>query len=213
MRAPPALPVNPRPSSRSARFKSSRETCAAGARPNSIAATREMPSVKSSAVIFNEIWLRRGTLTRSVFAINRTTHAANVTPTAPPKSAISALSVSNCRINRPRPAPSAARTAISFRRPAAREQQAGDVGAGDEQDQTHRADQYPQGFFHGADQVIVERQYADVVARIGDRPLRMILPQLREHRADLSEGLFRSHAWFQAGDRPQVVAAPVRIGR
>ena len=41
----------------------------------------------------------------------------------------------------------------------------------------------------------------------------MILPQLREHGADLRERLFRSHARFQAGNRLQVVAEPVQIGR
>src|SRR5262245_24564361 len=41
----------------------------------------------------------------------------------------------------------------------------------------------------------------------------MILPQLREHGADLGERLFRSYPRLQAGNRPQVVAAPVQIGR
>src|SRR5262245_5367939 len=41
----------------------------------------------------------------------------------------------------------------------------------------------------------------------------MILPQLREHGADLGERQFRSYARLQAGNRPQVVAAPIQIGR
>src|SRR5262245_51157268 len=41
----------------------------------------------------------------------------------------------------------------------------------------------------------------------------MILPQLREHRADLGERLFRSYTRLQGINGPQVVAAPVQIGR
>src|SRR5581483_9146601 len=49
-----------------------------------------------------------------------TPHAASNTPQTPPATASSRLSVSNCRMTRQRPAPSATRTAISRRRTAPR---------------------------------------------------------------------------------------------
>ena len=62
-------------------------------------------------------------------------------PRPAPASERSTLSVSNCRTKRARLAPSAERTANSAARRGAGQQKIGDVRAGDQQDQTHGAQQ------------------------------------------------------------------------
>jgi len=78
-------------------------------------------------------------------------------PKPPPARESSTLSVSNWRATRSRPAPSATRTAISRCRAAARrEQEVGDVRAGDEQDKRDRAQQHEQRPLHVADDLLVQ---------------------------------------------------------
>ena len=70
----------------------------------------------------------------------RTPQTASPSPSAPPASASTTLSVSSCRTSRRREAPSAARIATSRSRVAtARQHQVGHVGAGDQQHQPDRA--------------------------------------------------------------------------
>ena len=70
----------------------------------------------------------------------------------------STLSVRSCRSSRPRCAPMAPRTAISFCAVGrAREQQVGHVGAGDQQHERHRAQQQHQRRAQVADEGLVQR--------------------------------------------------------
>ena len=63
---------------------------------------------------------RRGSPRGPNATIASTAHAASAPPTAAPRAEISRLSVMSCRMMRPRPAPSAVRTAISVSRDDAR---------------------------------------------------------------------------------------------
>src|SRR5215813_5862474 len=95
----------------------------AGASPNSTPVSNETNSVNAST--------RQFTLRVTLLGINPVSlsvsatsallpHMAKSTPTTPPRPASSTLSVNNCRINRPRPAPTASRTVISALREVAR---------------------------------------------------------------------------------------------
>ena len=93
----------------------------AGARPNTIPVINEMPNVNASTQPSIRIISMRAIFPAGAKAIKAgTPQTASKTPDAPPARATSALSVSNCRISRQRPAPRAARTAISSCLPDAR---------------------------------------------------------------------------------------------
>jgi hypothetical protein len=62
---------------------------------------------------------------------------AHATPPKPPRNESGRFSVTSYRTMRRRPAPVAVRTAIPVLRDAAREQQAGHIGAADQEDEPH----------------------------------------------------------------------------
>ena len=110
----PATETAPRPSL-SAGVRSKRVVRNAGAIPNRRAAAREMRKVKPSTRASGATLKGKGsgppeTIARSISPA----HDANKTPSAPPRNAISKLSVSIWRANRDLRAPRAMRTAISL---------------------------------------------------------------------------------------------------
>jgi hypothetical protein len=117
----PAERVAPREPSLSASFKSGRDDCTAGSRPEvmpvSSVATEVKASTRPSIVTSRSRGIVSGPMTPSQL----TTHHPAMSPSVPPIRASRRLSVSSCRIIRSRPAPSAARRAISLPRLAARE--------------------------------------------------------------------------------------------
>ena len=92
----------------------------AGATPKSSPVTTESPSAKASARPFTAISSSRGWSPGSSACSARTPHTASPSPSAPPASASSTLSVSSWRTSRRREAPSAARIATSRSRVATR---------------------------------------------------------------------------------------------
>ena len=120
VRRPRAPPVEPRPPSLSDCVRSGFEACSAGSKPNTTAVmsdtattnARTPPSMPASA--------SRGTLLEAVVLKPAIPQSASNSPSAPPAIDNRKLSVSNWRINRIRPAPSAVRIAISRSRVAAR---------------------------------------------------------------------------------------------
>ena len=104
--------------------------CSAGAspkaRPMSVVRTNPNANTEASTPIAST----RGSPGGASATSARTPTTATTIPSTPPRMASSRLSVSTWRTRRPRPAPSAARSASSPRRSdAAREQQVGDVDA------------------------------------------------------------------------------------
>jgi len=97
-----------------------RDTCQAGARPKITLAASEMASANSSALRSTVTSLRRGRSSGASASRALTPHRAMITPPVPASSASTMLSVSIWRINRRRPAPTAARTTSSRPRADAR---------------------------------------------------------------------------------------------
>ena len=91
----------------------------AGARPNRSPVSRVTPAENASTFQLGEKC--RSELRMLALAMAETPHHAHSTPTAPPAADSARLSTRSCRISRPRVAPMASRTAISRRRPLARE--------------------------------------------------------------------------------------------
>ena len=116
-----------------------RDDWIAGTMPNRMPVATEIAAVNAEHAAVDRDVLHARNLQRierrSARASART---ASATPAAPPSAERTIDSVSSWRTIRPRPAPSTTRIASSFCRAfGAREQQVGDVGAGDQQ---HRAD-------------------------------------------------------------------------
>ncbi len=95
-------------------FRSTRKVCNAGASPNKTLASREIPSANASTPRSMCVSERRGTSPGARATSARSPQNARSTPRAPASRPISKLSVISCRRIRPRPAPSAARMAISL---------------------------------------------------------------------------------------------------
>ena len=94
-------------------------------------------------------------------------------PSAPPMSDSTRLSVSSWRTTRPRPAPSAdADRQLARAHRGARQQQVGDVGAADEQHEADDAEeQHRRESQIAADERVVQRLERDAAARVGLREL------------------------------------------
>ena len=92
----------------------------AGTRPTSTVATSAVAKAKSTTGRLMPVSVRRGISAGLSATSVSSTAAAAATPRRPPAPAMSALSASSWRTRTPRPAPSAARTAISRRRDAPR---------------------------------------------------------------------------------------------
>ena len=101
-------------------FRSVREALQAGTRPNSRPVRIEMPKVKASTGVSTCMCCSMGNMSGTMLRSRRTPHTASASPSAPPPSASTRLSVNNCRMRRRRPAPKAPRMAISLSRVAAR---------------------------------------------------------------------------------------------
>ena len=96
-------------------------------------------------------------------------------PTAPPTSASTRLSVRSCRAIDPRRAERRPHRHLALPRGAAREEQIGDVGAGDEQQEAHRGEQQPQRVLRGrAQEIVAERLDAGSPAAVGVGKLRRL---------------------------------------
>ena len=114
-------PAEPRPASFRVLCKSICVARQAGARPKRIPEKTQSATVNSKASPSTPIEASRGTLFGPSTCTQCTHTNENKIPSAPPPSASNTLSVNNWRRIRPRLAPSAARTAISFCRETARE--------------------------------------------------------------------------------------------
>ena len=102
-------------------LRSTRVARRAGAMPNSSAVPSESRSVNASTRASGATFSgKRSGPAETIARSASLAQDANITPSAPPSRASSRLSVSICRINRVRPAPSANRTAISLWRVVAR---------------------------------------------------------------------------------------------
>ena len=105
-------------------LRSGRELCSAGIRPNRMpvnpAARTVNASTRQSTPTSEPSRPTRGRLAVFTLSRARIPTTPNAAPATPPASESSTLSVSSCRMMRPRPAPMAARIAISRRRPTAR---------------------------------------------------------------------------------------------
>ena len=114
----------PRPSSRSVVCTSPRAARSAGTSPKTAPAVSATTPVTSTTVQSIERSAYGGSAGSARPRSAASESAARRSPMPPPATARIALSVSSCRITRPRPAPSATRTANSFRRESARESSA-----------------------------------------------------------------------------------------
>ena len=113
-------PAVPRPPSRSPSCGASRDPRSAGASPNVNAAAMATPAENAST--------RQSSVSRTAPMVsgtsvsrNRIAGRASASPATAPSPASTRLSVRNCAISLPRPAPSAARTATSRPRAAPRD--------------------------------------------------------------------------------------------
>ena len=105
----------------------------------------------------------------------RTPNSATASPSAPPTTASSRLSVRSWRTSRARPAPSAARIANSpLALRAAGEQQIGHVDAGDREQQEDRGDDGEQRRPHGLRHLVAQRAQQHPRAEVGPRDARQL---------------------------------------
>jgi hypothetical protein len=126
--------------------------------------------------------------------------------------------VTSCRTIRPRPAPSAARTASSVCRPDAREQQTRDVHARDEQQHADCRHQHEQRCLHLADDGVADRRRVDrrrpralgEFARKTFGNARHLASELRFRRAVLQPGNHGEEP--RATPSPDLVRSEVREG-
>ena len=100
--------------------RSGREATIAGARPKISPAANDNPMLKSRMLTSICTAPARGRSGGATDISARTPHDPSSSPAAPPRSESTTLSASSWRIKRARPAPSAARTAISPVRVVAR---------------------------------------------------------------------------------------------
>ena len=205
---------------------SGRVDCIAGASPNRMPVAIAIAPANANAATFS--WIGSTNTVPMPLALcppHNAGRAAEITLTpmratmrlaTPPANASNTLSTSSWRTMRPREAPIASRTAISRRRPAAPdEKQVRDVGAGDEQHQSHGAEQEEEG---PAVAVVDARR----VERVrGDTPMPRARPMLRkacvDARADLPRdrrSAFGGHARREAArSRKTYVARRREISR
>ena len=109
-----------RPPSLRTVWRSGRARRSAGTRPKSRVATRPSPRARASTGPSSRTWSSRGMEAGLAPRIARMAAAAKASPAAHPARPSTRLSVRSWRTIRPRPAPSAARTAISRDRAAPR---------------------------------------------------------------------------------------------
>ena len=144
----------------------------------------------------------------------RRPHAASSRPSAPPAAARTSASISSCWKTRPRPAPSAARIAISLRRPSARvNSRLPTLAQAISSTSADRAEQHDQRRADVADDHVLQRHDRRAPAGVGLRvvalePLWQISVELRRAPAARpTPGLSR------ADDRAVVVLANGALAR
>jgi hypothetical protein len=113
-------PVAERPASFSAVLTSVFAACHAGARPKTTPVSSVTPIANATTRGSTPTSGTGSTFGGSVDSSQLTAHVAPSRPSTPPMPESTTLSTRSCRIRRPRPAPSAARTAISLWRSSAR---------------------------------------------------------------------------------------------
>ena len=154
--APPSLSAVASPLTR---------VCMIGASPKSTPVAMATPNVKSSTNGSTATSLVRGRLVGYARISACTPTRASNTPSAPPAIDNSTPSVMNCRSSRPRLAPSAVRTANSrWRRLGARQQQVGEIRAGDEQHEADGRLQHPDRAARAAEHLVLQRLHLKEVA-------------------------------------------------
>ena len=123
----------------------------------------------------------------------------------PPASDSNTLSVSIWRSSRPRAgAERRAKAQLALPHRAAREQQVGDIDAGDQQHEQHRAAEHVQGRANLIDGLLVNRHQRDRPVGVA---LRHLLFELRHDRAHLAVGLLERHAVAQPRNAVRRAAA------
>ncbi len=136
----------------------------------------------------------------------RVPHIAITRPATPPAMPSTTDSVRSCRISRPRPAPSATRTASSVpSRRRTREQQVRDVRARDQQHEADGAEQHEQRRSHVAEHQVAQ---SDRVERQPAIRLRKPRLQLRAKPLQIVSDLLRRHAWLRAADDIEELGPP-----
>ena len=132
-----------RPAPRSASIGSVRVANHAGAAPKTMPVTSARPNANASTSGDGRVSIGRNVAPANASASSsRAAPIATTRPAMPPATASSTLSTSACVTICRRDAPIASRTAVCPRRATrAREQQVGDVGAGDQQHQPADAEQ------------------------------------------------------------------------
>src|ERR1035437_3694458 len=119
----------------------------AGASPKTIPVTRASASVKPSTCQFRlACRVKLSCPLASSQVIDWMPQYATSNPSSAPTKESITLSVSNWRTMRQRPAPRLNRTAISRLRAAAREQEMGNVGAGNGQNEDHHRHEHVKRF-------------------------------------------------------------------
>ncbi len=129
---------------------------------------------------------------------------ATINPAAPAKKASNRLSVINCRTIRPRPAPTAARIAISRVRAVAFASNrvatlAQAISRTKLTAPSSRYKRHPHIAYH----VIPHSGYCNTSVFVA---VGILMLQPRTERSKLTLRLFQANAWFQAGDREETQA-------
>ncbi len=134
-------------------------------------------------------------------------HHASSSPPAPPAAASTSDSIRNCRTIRPRLAPSARRTAISFRRArCASEEQAGNVGARNRQHERDGSPQDQQRLPEVAEELRAQRNDHGAARAVC---VRVQLTDTCCDHVRLPLCLLEGDAVFEPPDGPKVLRVPV----
>ena len=200
-------PVVPRVASFSVFCSSGRDACHAGTTPNSRPVTIESTTANVSAWPLTAIGATRGMSPGSSARMRSTPQNASSTPSPPPTTASSTLSVSSCRTSTPRPAPSAARIASSRARTVARAiSRLATFATTISSTQSTAPSSTIKRRARGADQHVLQRPRQRREVRIGvGIGARQLLPD----RVELGVGGGERHAGLQPRDAAQVVPSAV----
>ena len=180
---------DPRPTSFRLPWRSSRLARSAGSSPKRMPDRTDRPSVKSSTLAVDaRSRAVAGTLFEPSTRIPASADERQAqSPSAPPATASSTLSVSSWRTIRPRLAPSAARTAISFCRASARDSSRfatfAQAMSSTKPTAPIRIDQRTP---HVADDLFLQRHDAERQAAVGRVDVGMLAPQARRNRIGIS---------------------------
>ena len=207
----PRTPPVSLPRSRSASARLPPTARSAGARPNRIAATHAAPAVYSSAATSMPACSTRGRLPGLNAVMRRIPCHARSTPSTAPAQESTTLSTSICLMMRPRPLPTAARTAISRPRSVAlTQQQVRDVGARDQQHEPDGTNESEQGGPRVAHDLTVQPGHPDL--QVLSLVERVDFAQARGDCVHLLLRLFHCDAVTQPRDDRQPGPVPREVG-